>query len=131
MRFWNFPDIFLCPCHEMAGSYSVTLFRHFVLLSFCHHSLSNHYINNLCMHQLKFDIWMYLINIKAEFKVGFGPMIVDRLMPLELEKKMGNSLSDHYLNNCCTRLNLVPVQWFLTELCLLNLKNEKFSVFTL
>lgn len=182
MIFWNFPDLFLCPCHEMAGSYSVTLFRHFVLLSFCHHSLSNHYINNLCMHQLKFDIWMYLINIKAEFKVGFGPMIVDRLMPLELWKKNGKftfrSLSQQPLHtfkfgSCpmifdrvvplelekwkilsfhsltfegvyiiswyfrCrlfTRkyrysLNLVSVQWFLTQLCLLNLgKNGKFLV---
>lgn len=145
MIFWNFPDLFLCPCHEMARSYSVTLFLHFVLLSFCHHSLSNHYIKNLCMHQLKFVVWMYLINIKAEFEVGFGPMIVDRLMPLKLEKWKILSfhsltfegvyiISWYFIYRLFTRkyrysLNLFSVQWFLTWLCLLNLgKNGKFLV---
>lgn len=34
--------------------------------------------------QLKFDIWMCYKNIQGEFEFGFGPIIFDRVVPLEL-----------------------------------------------
>lgn len=48
----------LWPRHVMTGTYSVTMFRHSVLLSLCH-SLSDHY------------------------QFYFGPMILERVTPLE------------------------------------------------
>lgn len=36
--------------------------------------------------QLKFDIWMYLINKQVQFEFYFGPVIFDRVV--QLEKKI-------------------------------------------
>lgn len=76
---------FLCPRHKMARTYSVTPFRQSALLSFCH-SVIIHFpiiISTSVAHiQLKFDTWMWLMNIEFEF----GLMIFDRVMPLELRK---------------------------------------------
>lgn len=33
--------------------------------------------------QLKFDIWMYLINKQVQFEFYFGPVIFDRVVQLE------------------------------------------------
>lgn len=49
-------------------------------------SLSNIISTTFVRIQLKFDIWMCHKNIQGEFEFefGFGPMIFDRVVPLEL-----------------------------------------------
>lgn len=66
---------FLCPRHEMAGAYSVTLavpsFRPSVIIHF-----PIIISTTVATIQLKFDTWMCLMNIQVEFEFGFGPMII-------------------------------------------------------
>jgi hypothetical protein len=72
---------FLCPRHKMAGTYSVPLFRPSVIPS---SSVSDHYLSNGCTYSTQiWHIWIYNEKIQAKFEFGHGPMIFDRVMPLD------------------------------------------------
>lgn len=62
---------------------------HSVILSFYHSIIILFLIiisTTVAHIQIKIDTWMCLMNIhvQVEFEFGLGPMILDRVMPLEL-----------------------------------------------
>jgi hypothetical protein len=80
--YWLTLKWFLCPLHKMDGAYSVTLFRHSVLPSFCQFSFI--ILVTVAHIQLKLNIWIYNEKIQVKFEFGRGLMIFDRVMPLSL-----------------------------------------------
>lgn len=53
--------------------------------SFCHHSLSYHYLNNRCSYSTEID---YVDVSYTGFEFDYDEMIFDRVKPLELKKKL-------------------------------------------
>lgn len=81
----------------------------FVIMSTCY-SVSNLLLiivlTTVANIQVKFEIWVYHMNIQIEFKFGFAQKTFDRVIPLELRNRISNFLSDHFLNNRCTHWTL-------------------------
>lgn len=124
-------NLICMPRHKMAGAYCVSpvqSFRPSVLLSFRHHSLSDHYLNNCCTHLINKSRRIPRIYMPSSNLVPADDFWV---IPLELCKKKKKkrkftfrSLSqqplhifDSNLMFWCIlwiyrlSLNLVPVRW--------------------
>lgn len=131
---------FFCPHHKIAGPYSVNS-----ILSSCQFVINDFLfiisvkVTNI---QLRFDICINHRNLQLRFEFGHSLMIFFQILPLELGKKFSFCSvtfvemyvwSSDCMYRCFTRKyrsssNVVMVQWFLTELSLLNL--EKKDIFS-
>lgn len=109
--------IFLCPCHEMAGAYSVTSFCHSVLLSLRHHSSSIIISTTFAHIQLKFYIWIYFMTKRLTFNLVPIRWIL-RNMPPKLWKQM--EIHSLILISTITHIQLKFVIW----MCLTNTQFE-------
>lgn len=95
--------VFLRPRHELTGAYDVPKSVTFRLSAIIQFPII---IPTTVAHiKHKFDSWRCLIKLHVEFEYASGPMIFVIVIPLNLKKNMGNSLSDHYHINRCTYFN--------------------------